>query len=102
VLLTEELADTLLTSEAGGSASFSVRLSQAPTANVVVSLASSKAQEGGLSITQLSFDANNWNTDQSVTVKGIDDTVRDGDQSYQISLVTTSSDALFNGITNTE
>jgi hypothetical protein len=91
---------TLLTSEAGGSASFSVRLSQAPTANVVVSLASSKAQEGGLSITQLSFDANNWNTDQSVTVKGIDDTVRDGDQSYQISLVTTSSDALFNGITN--
>jgi hypothetical protein len=90
---------TLLTSEAGGSASFSVRLSQAPTANVVVSLASSKAQEGALNITQLSFDANNWNTNQSVTVQGVDDTVLDGNQTYQISLVTTSSDALFNGIT---
>ncbi len=90
---------TLLTSEAGGSASFSVRLSQAPTANVVVSLASSKAQEGALNITQLSFNANNWNTNQSVTVQGVDDTVLDGNQIYQISLVTTSSDALFNGIT---
>jgi len=90
---------TLVTSEAGGSASFSVRLSQAPTANVVVSLTSSKTQEGALSITNLSFDANNWNTDQSVTVRGVDDTVLDGNQTYQISLVTTSSDALFNGIT---
>ena len=90
---------TLVTSEAGGSASFGVRLSQAPTANVVVSLTSSQTQEGALSITNLSFDSNNWNTDQSVTVNGVDDTVLDGNQTYQISLVTTSSDALFNGIT---
>ena len=89
---------TLLTSEAGGRASFSVRLSQAPTANVVVSLTSSKSQEGALNIAQLSFNANNWNLDQSVTVQGVDDTLLDGNQTYQINLATTSTDAAYNGI----
>jgi hypothetical protein len=89
---------TLQTSEAGGTASFSVRLSKAPTANVVVSLASSNPKEGALNISQLSFDANTWNTDQSVTVQGVDDSLMDGNQSYLISLTTTSADAAFNGI----
>ena len=90
--------DTLLTSEAGGSASFSVRLVQAPSADVVVTLASSDSGEGSLSSTQLVFTSGNWNQDQSVTLSGRDDLLVDGSASYSVSLATSSQDAAFNNL----
>lgn len=89
---------TLLTSEAGGSASFSVRLSQAPTADVVVSLASSDGSEGSLGTSQLIFTTSNWDKDQSVSLVGRDDLLVDGAVAYSVSLSTSSLDPAFQNL----
>ena len=79
------------TSEVGGSAVFSVRLSSKPTANVAVGLKSSNTSEGKVSgavsnTKTLTFTSTNWNAEQLVTLLGVDDNVSDGDQGYRILL----------------
>ncbi|NJL22545.1 MAG: hypothetical protein HC895_19775 [Leptolyngbyaceae cyanobacterium SM1_3_5] len=74
----------LTTTEAGGTAAFSVVLTSQPTADVVVTLAGNAA-EGSLSTSTLTFTPLNWNTAQTVTVTGQDDLVDDGDVSYSIA-----------------
>ncbi|MFO7628317.1 MAG: hypothetical protein R6W06_02140 [Prochlorococcaceae cyanobacterium] len=90
--------DNLFTSESGSTASFSVRLSQAPSANVTVALASSNSAEGTVSPASLTFTSANWATAQWVTVTGVDDWLVDGPQTYTVSLSASSSDAGFNGL----
>src|SRR5207244_13029798 len=63
----------LTTTEAGGTASFTVKLTSQPTANVTVGLSSSKTPEGTVGPGSLTFTAANWNTAQTVTVTGVDD-----------------------------
>lgn len=88
---------SLSLSEAGGQASFSVSLSQAPGADVVVSLSSSDPGESVLGVSSLLFTPANWATPQSVVVSGRDDLLVDGTQSSTIRLSASSSDATFNG-----
>ena len=89
---------TLLTSEAGSGASFSVHLSQAPSADVVVSLSSSDSSEGSLSTTQLVFTDKTWDKDQIVTLNGRDDLLVDGSVAYRVNLATSSLDPSFNNL----
>lgn len=63
-----------------------VKLNAAPTADVVVPLASSNEREGGIQPKQMVFTAQNWATYQNATVKGVDDCTRDGNQKYWISI----------------
>jgi hypothetical protein len=56
------------TTEAGGTASFSVVLKSEPTADVVIPVASSDPDEGGVSVASLTFTATDWNVPQTVTV----------------------------------
>ena len=98
-------ANDLRTSESGTTAAFSARLSRAPLHPVTVELSISDATEGvflasGNAKLTLSFTAANWNTAQSITVKGYDDELRDGDVSYVISARTTSNDAAYDGLRN--
>jgi hypothetical protein len=87
------------TTEAGGVATFSVKLSKAPTSTVSLSLASMDKTEGSVSVSGLTFNSGNWNVAQTVTVKGIDDSLRDGNVSYRIALKAISSlDGSFNGV----
>ena len=89
----------LTTTESGGSAVFTVRLNTEPTDDVVISLASDTAGEGTASPATLTFTTSNWDTNQTVTVTGVDDDVDDDDQNYTIVLNTpTSSDNLYNVI----
>src|SRR5439155_496735 len=81
----------LVTSEAGGSAAFSVRLTSQPQADVAIALSSDRPAEGTASPATLTFDAGNWNLPQTVTVHGADDFVVDGDQPYTIVLNAASS-----------
>jgi len=74
----------LVTTEAGGTATFSVVLTSQPTATVNIPLSSSDTAEGTISTDGLSFDASNWNTPQMVTVTGIDDAIADGPVPYTI------------------
>lgn len=73
------------TSEKGGSVSYRVKLANAPTADVVVPVASTRPHEGEPSPAQLVFTPQNWSVDQGVTVSGRNDCVRDGPQSYQVT-----------------
>ena len=56
----------------GATASFNVKLSQAPTSPLEIDL-SSASQKIGLSMQKLFFDANNFAQDQSITVTGVVD-----------------------------
>src|SRR4030095_12074188 len=74
------------TTEAGGSASFTVVLDSQPTADVVIPVASSEPSEGAASAAALTFTAADWNVAQTVTVTGVDDAVQDGDIAYGVTL----------------
>lgn len=78
------VGSNLRTGEDGTPASFTVALSRAPTAEVVVPLVSSNRFEGIANPASLSFTPQNWATPQTVTVVGQNDCAPDGDQSYQV------------------
>jgi subtilisin-like proprotein convertase family protein/subtilisin family serine protease len=89
----------LVTTEAGGTATFTVVLSSAPSADVVVGLSSSDTTEGTVSPMGLTFTPSNWSTPQTVTVTGVDDAVDDGDVGYSIvTAAATSADPGYNGM----
>jgi Ca2+-binding RTX toxin-like protein len=89
----------LTTTEAGGTATFTVVLNTAPTGDVVITLNSSNANEGTINKSSLTFTTANWNIAQQVTVTGVDDAINDGDQNYSIILNPASStDANYNGL----
>ncbi len=54
--------------------------------DVTVAVSSSNTAEGTVSPSSLTFTEDNWNTAQTVTVTGVDDSNSDGHQDYQISL----------------
>jgi hypothetical protein len=90
----------LVTTESGGTATFTVRLATVPTAPVTLPLASSDATEGTVSPPGLTFpaDATALNP-QTVTVTGVDDLVADGSLGYSIvTAPSVSSDPLYNNV----
>ena len=70
--------EPLTTTEAGGTATFTVVLNTQPTADVTIALSSSNTTEGTVSPASLVFTTANWNVAQTVTVTGVDDAVVDG------------------------
>lgn len=95
-----DAANDLTTTEAGGSATFAVRLRSAPLADVRVPLTSSNAAEGRVSPETLTFTPINWNAPQQATVSGVDDAVADGPQDYTVAIgPTESADATYSTIT---
>ena len=105
---------SLITTEAGGTATFSLRLKTQPTANVTVDLSlSGNAGEVMLSTATvvapqptktLTFTPITWNVPQVVTVIGQDDFVHDGDRAFTVVTSNTASpggtgDPFYNGIT---
>lgn len=89
----------LITNEAGGTATFSVVLNTAPTADVVITLSSTHLEEGRVHPESLTFSPAAWNAPQTVTIIGVDDHVADGSRAY--SIITgpaASTDANFTGI----
>lgn len=74
----------LVTTERGGTASFTVRLRSQPTAPVTVPLRSTNVAEGTVAPGSLTFTAADWAVEQVVTVTGVDDLVADGPQAYAV------------------
>ncbi|MEG4303567.1 S8 family serine peptidase [Microcoleus sp. D3_18a_C4] len=74
----------LITTEAGGTATFTVQLNSQPTANVTVGLSSSNVAEGTVSTPSLTFTPANWSAPQTVTISGVEDNIADGNQTYNI------------------
>ena len=86
--------------EAGGTATFTVRLVADPalatqaSQSVTVSVTSRDASEGRVSPPSLTFTAGasgTWNVNQTVTVTGVDDAIDDGDVAWDVRLDTSSA-----------
>jgi hypothetical protein len=96
----------LTTTEAGGTASFSVVLNSQPQAAVNINMHTSNPAEGMFGpagnaqpAIVVSFTADNWNIPQTITIVGQPDSIFDGDQRYTIVTDPSgSSDAAYNGI----
>lgn len=87
------------TTEAGGTAIFTVKLNTEPTADVTIPVSSSDTTEGTVSADSLTFTSTNWGSNQTITVTGVNDDADDGDIVYNIVLGTaTSADTNYNNI----
>jgi large repetitive protein len=92
-------ASMLSTSEGGSTASFQIVLNSKPTSAVAISLSSSRSGEGTVSPSLLGFTTSNWSAPQTVTVKGVNDDVADGNQTFRVVVgAALSGDAKYNGI----
>src|SRR5205085_642965 len=101
----------LVTTEAGGTATFTIVLNTKPSGGTVtIGLSSSNTAEGTVSPASVVFGGGNWNVPQTVTVTGVDDLVADGNIVYTIITAPASSlDPAYNGqnppdvtVTNTD
>ena len=79
-------ANVLVTTEDAGTATFTVALNKPPTGDVSIFLASSNESEGIVRPTLLTFTTSDWNQPKTVRVVGVNDSVIDGDKSYQVTL----------------
>lgn len=87
----------LTTTEAAGTATFTIVLNQLPTADVTIGLSSSDATEGAVSPENVTFTAGDWNVAQTITVTGLDDFVDDGNIDYTIiTAPAVSADPFYN------
>ena len=75
-----------------------VSLDKSPTSSVALSIKSDNPEESSISPQTLTFTPENWNSTQTVTVTGVDDELKDGNQDYHVILgPAQSDDPLFNG-----
>jgi hypothetical protein len=88
----------LTTTEAGGTATFTIVLNSQPTADVTIGLSSSDTTEGDVSPKTYTFTTANWNMAHTFTVTGANDDVADGNQAYTIVTTATSADTRYNMI----
>lgn len=84
------------TTEVGGTAMFTMRLTSEPASSVAIALASTDLTEGAVLPAMLTFSVLDWASPQSVTVTGVDDSVADGNQIYGIAFAVSSSDPDYN------
>ena len=95
----------LVTTEAGGQATFTVVLDSQPTGDVIVGLTSSDLTEGTVSPASVTLTPANWNDApvHTVTVTGANDAVDDGAIGFSIQTgLVTSTDANFDGLNPTD
>jgi uncharacterized repeat protein (TIGR01451 family) len=89
----------LTTTEAGGTATFTIRLNSQPTGTVTIALGSSDTTEGTVSPSSVTFDSTDFATPKTVTITGVDDQVDDGDQLFSIkTFAATSTDPNYSGL----
>ena len=89
----------LVTTEAGGSATFTVVLNALTYNDVTIQLTSSDLTEGTVFPSSLTFTNGNFFTPQTVTITGVDDALADGNIAYTIiTSAVTSDDNNFKGI----
>jgi len=80
--------------EGGNTDTFTIALSSAPTANVVITINNTADVTGSPST--LTFTPANWNTPQTVTVTAIDDTQFEGPETSNLTFSVSSADTRYN------
>ncbi len=87
--------------EEGSSDTFTLKLKQAPTDDVVITFATSTPGNGSgatVSPELLTFTPSDWDQPQTVTVSAIDDAIQSGTRTITITASSTSSDVSFDGL----
>lgn len=74
----------LQTTEAGGTATFTMVLAAEPNSAVSIDLASNDPGEGTADVSNVTFGLDNWDVPVTITVTGDDDNQTDGDIIYSI------------------
>ncbi|MCY2990807.1 MAG: hypothetical protein NTY19_23450, partial [Planctomycetota bacterium] len=88
----------LVTTEAGGTTTFTVTLTSQPSGNVTIPLSSSDPTEGTVPASVV-ISPTQWQTGVQVTVTGVDDPIIDGNVAYTIVTGAASgADANYNGL----
>ncbi|MEO2035787.1 MAG: FG-GAP-like repeat-containing protein, partial [Planctomycetaceae bacterium] len=77
---------TASVSESGTTDTFTVVLDRAPVSDVVLSLVSDNTDEVTVSPATVTFNSDNWNTAQTVTVTGADDNIVDGNTETNVTI----------------
>ncbi len=97
--VTETDAGTTV-SESGSTDTFDVVLTARPQSNVVMNISSSDTDEATVNPATLTFTPANWNQPKTVTVRGINDTLVDGNQvtTVTISVNDAASDNAFDNL----
>lgn len=91
--------NNVLTTENGGTATFTVALHTQPTDTVTIAVSSGNILEGTVSPELLTFTPTDWNIPQTITVTGQDDAAIDGSVAYTIVLdPAVSTDLQYNGL----
>ena len=86
------------TTESGDKTSFQVVLKDLrPQSDVTLNFSQSDSTEGSLVASTL-FTPNNWNSAQTIEITGLDDSLTDGDQTYEITITSSSADPLYNNL----
>ncbi|HEU0036437.1 MAG TPA: Calx-beta domain-containing protein [Kofleriaceae bacterium] len=89
----------LSTTEGGGTATFTVALVSAPTADVTIAISAGNPDEATPNQTSLTFTPADFATPQTVTVTGVDDAIADGAQPFTIVLApAVSADPAYDGL----
>ena len=91
---------TATVSEAGTTGTFTVVLDAQPTSDVVISVTSADTSEVTVSPATLTFTNANWDTPQTVTITGVNDSLVDGNQTTNVtvSVVDASSDNAYDSV----
>ncbi|MEP0940017.1 MAG: gliding motility-associated C-terminal domain-containing protein [Cyclobacteriaceae bacterium] len=74
------------TNESGTTATFTVVLDAQPLSNVVFDVTSEDSSEGTVDLATLTFTNTDWSTDQTVTVAGVDESIIDGNITYDVTV----------------
>ena len=93
-----ELSDTYLDVDEGGQNTYTVKLQTPPTTTVTVTVSSGDTGAATVSGSTLRFTASNWNTAQTVTVRGVNDTDSDDEL---VTITNTASGGEYAGVTET-
>ena len=89
------------TDEKGDTLALTVHLNNAPTQEVRIAceaVTASENKEVDVACEDIVFNSENWQIGQTILVTGVEDFVKDGDQTYTIKATTASEDADFNGL----
>lgn len=84
VTVTPTAGLTTFEDQAQPAARFTVKLNSPPTADVVILFVSSDTSEGTILSPNVRFTSQNWNQEQEVLIKGVDDGDLDQNQAYTI------------------
>ncbi|WP_262963737.1 FG-GAP-like repeat-containing protein [Methylobacter psychrophilus] len=96
-IIITQTSDNTAVSEGGATYTYTLVLTYAPTADVVITLGNTNKQVN-TDFTTLTFTTDNWNVAQTVTVTAVNDTVGEGMHHGVIQHTVTSTDGNYSGM----